>query len=256
MTIMLDDPLVLYPGAAALLLVAVSLLTGWARLDFLPLVRPGVLVRVCLAVLTAFAVTLLGELGLAADASVTLRATVTGVALVPLYLVALAYGPSVGLVAALLFAPLGADRAGPAWPELLFAAELLVLGWLAIYPSPRRHRWAGPLNVLLARALIVMSAGVAVLSLAGADVNVAALLNPELTSLPGTVLALLVLFAFGPASYQRLFPHSRVAPRVPASEDGSSGVAALGENLAPLKARPVRQRSLEPLHFDANDPNA
>lgn len=252
----IDDPLVLYPGAAALLLITISLLAGWARLDFLALLRPGVLVRVCLAVLAAFAVTVLGELGFPADASVALRAAVAGAALVPLYLVALAYGPTAGLVAALLFAPLGADRAGPGWPQLLLAAELLVLGWLTIYPSPRRRRWAGPLNMLLARALIVMSAGVAILAVTGADVNVPALLAPELTNLPGTVVALLILFAFGPGGYDRLFPLSRVALRAPAGEHEPRDVETLGEQLAPFKARPARQRSLEPVRLDADDPNA
>lgn len=258
MTFFLDDPLLFYPGAAALLLVVVSLLTGLTRLDFLALFRPPVLVRVCLAVLLAFALTAVAVSvqTVGAAAALFLPTAIGGLALAPLYLVALAYGPTVGLVAALLFAPLSSNGAALGWPQLLLGAELTLLGWLAIYPSPRRHRWAGPANAAIARALTVFTGGVVAVRLAGHEVDLLALLNSELARLPGTVVLLLALLAFAPGAYERFFPFSRVAQRVIGSESASDDAVAIGERFMPLGERPARRRALAPIDLDADDPNA
>ncbi len=209
-----EDPRIVYALAAAALLALVSLVSGLGRFDVAALVRPATLLRFCFGVLLAFALTVLGHGWLAADptASAPPGALLVGLSRVPLYLLALAYGPTPGLLAGALYAAATADGQYPGWPEAILALELTVLGWLALAPSPRRTRWAGPLAAPVAYLLAIGTAGVAHSVWLTGDVSLAGLVTEQATSLPGLVAAWALLALFGPGFYQRYLGGSRIAP--------------------------------------------
>src|SRR5690606_38990748 len=132
------------------------------------------LLRVVGCVALAFVLRALSEaaVGLPDTLTVSLLA---GLHRLPLYVVALAYGPSAGLLAAGLFSAFASSTLLPGLDEAVLALELVVLGWLAIYPSPRSTRWAGPLNAALAYLLAWGTAGIAVMTSRGVFVDVPAL---------------------------------------------------------------------------------
>lgn len=209
-----EDPRVVYSLAAAALLALVSLLSGLGRLDVAALFRPANLLLVGLGVLLAFGLVVLterwpvlatGESGLTASLGF-------GLARVPLYLLALAFGPSVGLVAGVLFSAATAIGPYPGWSEAILVLELVILGWLAISPSPRRSRWAGPAGAAGAYVLALGTAGVAFEVWRTGELNLAALLAAQGRALPGLVAAWLALAAFGPELYERYMPGSRIRP--------------------------------------------
>jgi hypothetical protein len=153
------DPLVRAALLAAALLALASLVGGAARRDLSALTRPAGGV--------ALAAALLATLGLAAAGAAAARlptelgAWLTGAERLPLYLLALGYGPGVGLIGALAWS---ATSPGP-WladvAQARLALEVLAVGWLALAPSPRRRRWAGPLAVLLGWTLATGTLGLA-----------------------------------------------------------------------------------------------
>lgn len=263
-----EDPRIVYSLAAAALLALVSLVSGLGRLDAAVLLRPGTLLRFCAGVLLAATLTLLAQAWFSGALAVGLAA---GLALVPLYLLALAYGPTVGLLAGALFAAATAAGRYPGWPEAILALELTVLGWLAISPSPRRTRWAGPVGAALAHALTLGTAGVAYAVWRGGQVNLAGLLAEQAPVLPGLVAAWALLALFGPGFYERRLPASRIAPRPVQAQRGATPVALDSENLgAPAKSRtmnptlgaPSLERDRRPQHrrlvehgWHSEDPN-
>ena len=203
-----DDPRVVYSLAAAALLALVSLFSGLGRLDFLALGRPAVLLRLGAGVAAAFLLAALASSQLQAGS--TPHSLANGLARLPLYLLALGYGPSVGLLAGALFAAATAAGVYPGWPEALLMLKLTVLGWLAISPSPRIKRWAGPANLFLAHLLTIGTAGVALSVLTAEPFTLQALLAGQLPALPGLALAMLALLLFGPDFYRNHLPNSRI----------------------------------------------
>lgn len=242
LSLLLRDPVLGYSLLAAVFLGSVSLLTGAARRDFMALRHPGVLLRLALGValavaLTAFNAQLRAVLQPDSDAIWWLD----GLQRLPLYALALAYGPSVGLVAALLFAAFEASAALPGFAAAVLALELVVAGWLAIHPSPRRQRLAGPLHVLLAYGLAWGSGGVALLAHRSAEVTLAGFWAQQTSTLGGVLLTALLALALAPAGYRRWFPHSRIAPEpdpaaVPIVPPGSEVGARAGGRDAGLPA--------------------
>ena len=209
-----EDPRVVYSLAAAALLALVSLLSGLGRLDVAALLRPANLLLVGLGVLLAFGLVVLTERWpfLAAGESGLTASLGFGLARVPLYLLALAFGPSVGLLAGVLFSAATAIGPYPGWSEAILVLELMILGWLAISPSPRRSRWAGPAGAAGAYVLALGTAGVAFEVWRTGELNLAALLAAQGRALPGLVAAWLALAAFGPELYERYMPGSRILP--------------------------------------------
>ncbi len=132
-----------------------------------------------------------------------------GISRLPLYIFALAYGPSAGLIAGLLFAPI-AYLGLPVYPELLLALELCILGWLAIVPSSFQHRWAGSFNALLAYTLTFFSAGFAYLLWRGFPLNLDSFWRFLHPSLGGVLLSSLLLLLFGPKFFQKSFKSSGI----------------------------------------------
>jgi hypothetical protein len=206
------DPVFAYCLLAATLLAVVSVVTGLLYLDIAVLFRPRSLLRVVIAIVAAFALWLLGALlqgQLGVGPATTL---VAGLSRFPLYLVALAYGPLVGLVTGALFAGLQAAGGLLGWNEAMLALELAVLGWLAIFPSPRSSRWAGPFNAVLAYVLAWGTGGLALLDSATGAVTPASLWAQQQHAVPGVAVSAALLVVASPAVYARLFPGSRIAP--------------------------------------------
>lgn len=202
------DPVLLYSLLATLFLALVSLASGLVRLDVLALGRPGVLLRVAVAVALGALITVLAQpLGEGWPLG--------GLGRLPLYVTALAYGPAAGLVSAALFAAFESQGGLPDASQGVLALELLLLGWLAIYPSPRQHRWAGPVDVVLAFALAWATAGVALLQWQTGEVALAPLWAAASTTAGGALLSAALLLLFGPATYRLLFPRSPIAPDEP-----------------------------------------
>lgn len=208
-----QDPILGYSLLAALFLLLVSLTAGLTRLDFLALSHPTPLLA-CLACLVLAVllrwlqgVTPLGE-------GSGLLASLAGVERFPLTLAALAYGPTVALALAALYA-----ISAPTQPALALSAvlalELALAGWLAIYPSPRQFRWAGPFNALLAYALVWATGGLALAAWQVGDVRWQNLLTLHPGDWSAALAASLLLFMFPPAAYRRAFPHSRIVEEEP-----------------------------------------
>lgn len=213
------DPFVFYTLAAALLLLGISLVQGWLRLDFVAVIQPYGLFHVTLAVLCAFllvlALAFLTDQLAARDfeARNLISRLLAAVPRLPLYIIALAYGPSAGMLAALLFAAFGSDSGELGYLEMLLGLELIVTGWFAIAPSPFRYRWAGPFNVAVAYLLTWATAGAAYLDyLTGQGLLLQTHLNYHAEHVVGLGICLLLLFFIRPKTYRRLFAGSRLNP--------------------------------------------
>lgn len=220
-----SDPVLGYSLLTAILLASISLGSGWARLDFLGALRPTALLHITLAVLIAIGLLILSQslrVQLADSTSALLAGLavgdywpLTGLSRFPLYVIALAYGPSAGLIAAALFAAFGAQAAAPSWPELVLGLELAILGWFALYPSAFLHRWAGPANAAAAYLLAWCTGGVAFLQGTLGEVTWAAFWEVQRPLLAGVGATALLLATLGPQTYRSWFRLSRIAPPPP-----------------------------------------
>ncbi len=216
-----QDPVLAYCLLAAGLLAVVAVATGLLRRDAAVLLRPRLLLRVMGAIVVAFGLWMLGALLQRSLGAGPASDTVSGLARFPLYLVTLAYGPLVGLVTGGLFAGLQAGGWLPGWNAAMLALELAVLGWLAIYPSPRRDRWAGPFDAVLAYGLAWGTGGLALLEARHGTVTAAGLWSQHQHALLGVAASVALLALVPPAAYRTAFPGSRIAP--PDTGDASDG---------------------------------
>lgn len=236
-----SDPVLFYSAAAALLLAVVSLSGGLGRRDFLALARPRTLLRVMGAVAIAFSLEAASAVW-SSSLPQPLAAVSGGLHRLPLYLVTLAYGPSTGVVVGALFAGFHAGTALPGWPEAVLTLELAVLGWLAIFPSPRDTRLAGPLDALVAYALAWGTGGIALLAAEQGLVTLDLLLAEHAAMLPGLAACAALLALAGPGVYRAAFPGSRIhPPGRPARRAQAAGAPTGGA------AAPVGQRLTAPL---------
>jgi hypothetical protein len=241
----LADPLSAYPALAALLLASVALASGLMRGDALALARPAPVAWL----LTLVAIT--WGISAAADA-VPWPAAVAGVARAPLYLFALAYGPFPGLVAAAIVAAWVPFPHTSAGGPLVLALELLVVGWLAVWPSPRRRRAVGPLYALLGYALAAATLGVSFLALRDGTITVATLRDEHHLTLAGLAVAALLLSIVSPGLYRRAFPGSGIVPPTDATAEPPRSIPsappARDATLAELEVPPAfsRQRRARP----------
>lgn len=240
-TALARDPVLAYCLLAAALLALVSLATGLLRRDLAVLLRPRLLPRVVVAVVLAFGLWLGGSLVRTSLPAAPLMDGVTAVARLPLYLVALAYGPGVGLVAGALFAGLQAGGGAAGWNAAMLVLELVVLGWLAVFPSPRSARWAGPFDAALGYALAWGTGGLALLEWRRGAVTLAGLWSQQQHLLLGVAISVLVLACVSPAAYRDAFPESRIAP------PGASEGEARGDGLRSGAAKRARAAGRDPM---------
>jgi hypothetical protein len=243
-----QDPFFVYTLIAALLLGIVSLVTGWLRLDFLVLFQPRSLFHLVLAVIIAIVITLLSQTlptpftsSAATLEMATSLSILRGLNRLPLYLIALAYGPTAGLVMAGLFAAFATTSGMLSWSEAVLALELTVLGWFAMAPSPYKARWAGPLNVILAYFLTWSTGGSAYLQhLTGRGMELSTHWHYHQSVLLGVGLSALLLFFVAPKMYQKFFVDSRITPPVARPEP-----VALPKSIGLQGELPPRERQRE-----------
>ena len=205
------DPLAGYPALAALLLASVAIASGVLRGDVLALARPTP-VAWCIAALgTAWLVQAVATAA-PGDWTDTLAAS----AIVPIAIVAVAYGPSPALVTLALahawigVPPYPSTAVGPVGP-LLVGLELALLGWLAIAPSPRRFRLVAGAYLLFAHALTWSTAGLAWLALTHGDLSLAALTDTHGLRFGAVAATAIVLALMPPSWWRRAFPGSALA---------------------------------------------
>jgi hypothetical protein len=203
------DPILGYSLLAALFLAAVSVTAGLARLDLAALGNPRPALACALCVAAAVGLRLLVYGDLATDPG-EVAPPMAGIERFPLVLAALAYGPTPGLVVAALYASFGAQGALPAAREAVLALELALAGWLAIFPSPRENRWAGPLNAVIAYALAWITGGLAVTQWQFGYVDASSLLARNPASWSGVLASAFLLLMFTPRTYRLLFPQSNI----------------------------------------------
>ena len=226
---LLAGPLALYPALAALLLAAVGLASGLLRGDVLALARPVPVAWVLLSVPASWAVQRFGEVPALSGWDVAT------LAFAPLALIALAYGPTPALVALALTA---AWVGLPASPEALHGAygwllglELVVLGWLAIAPSPRSWRFiAGP-YLLLAHTLTIATAGLASVVLTSGPPTLASFAAQHARPTWELLALAAALALLPPAAWRSAFPH--------ASLGGPSAPVAVPRSPADARHAPV-----------------
>ena len=204
-----DDPILGYSLLAALFLVLVSVTAGLARLDLAALgnPRPALMCALCVASAVLFRFLIYGDLQ---DVAVETAPMLAGLERFPLVLAALAYGPTPGLVVAALYATFGAQGELPLARQGVLALELALVGWLAIYPSPREHRWAGSVNALLGYTLAWATAGLAVTQWQHGNLGVEALFAQNTGAWTGVLASSFLLLLIRPGAYRWLFPQSRI----------------------------------------------
>jgi hypothetical protein len=205
---LLADPLALYPAMAALLLASVALASGLMRGDAAALARP-IPVAWLLAILAATAVA--AATGAASD-GVTAELLI-GLGRLPLYLFALAYGPVPAMVAAALAGAYLPRLVAVPWEPYHLGLELVVIGWLAVWPSPRRTRWVGGLYCVSGYVLAAATVGITTIALTGVHVDLSLLLAHHGLVPLGVLVAALVLASCGPRTFDTLFPGAGIAPR-------------------------------------------
>ena len=228
-----------YSLLASIILFVVSLFSGLFRFDFVSALGPRGLLSIVFAIFLAIGLRFLGLNVFHSDA--------LAMALVrlPLYLIALAFGPSAGLVAGILFLSL-ANLLN--FPDLILLIELVVLGWFAISPSPRQFWWAGSLGAIFSYCLTWAAAGSAYLELEfqnGSSLEAhLALHQGSFASLAGIAIALAFIT---PRIYKRLFPFSNIAPETADEYPVTEPKAELEVNIPELYLSKPKSRNLKQL---------
>lgn len=214
------DPALAYLLFATALLTVVAVATGLVRRDHLALRRRSAALKLLAAIGVAV---LVAHLTASVDVSGATDAPVWtqlgALFRVPLWLVTLAYGPTAGIAAALGYLGASALGVAPGSASPVLVVELAVLGWLAIFPSPLVHRWAGPLDALAAYLLAWGTAGVLQVRAAEGTVTWALVAHQHDGMLPGVLVAAVALLVVGPRTYRSWFAESRLQDAFEAAEN-------------------------------------
>jgi len=222
------DPLAFYPALAAVLLAAVALASGLLRGDVLALTRPLPAAWVVAAVAAVWWLQ-----AALAGIDPTWLAPSAQLALAPLAVIALAYGPTPAIVALALTIAWVGIPAGPAAateaPRVwLLGLELVVLGWLAIAPSPRRWWGSAAIYLIAAHLLAWLTAGLAWVGAHHGGVSLTLLEREHGLRFEGVAIVALVLALVPPVAWRRLFPGSSIAPQPHHADEVAVAAAAAG----------------------------
>lgn len=126
--------------------------------------------------------------------------------------VTLAYGPFIGLLAGLAYLLLSgqpffvADRQAQLVLQGVFLFQLLLTGWLAIYPSPRRSRWAGVFSVVAGYLLATATLALLPVYLGTGKLTFLDLIRSVRSRFPELLIWVLLALLLSPAAYGRLYP--------------------------------------------------
>jgi len=245
-TLIMSDLILSITLGMSILLAVFSLFSGLWRLDFLPIWKPLTLTQVGLAILLALMLKIFEQSPYANLNFDFLPTTVhlTGISFLPLIIITIAYGPSIGLLAVALFLALTPPAGVFNWRDAVIMLEFVVLGWWAIYPSSFQQRWAGPANLLISYILVWGTAGSALFHSQGLDIRDWRVHYAyHQNYLPALLISILFLFLPGPKLFKLLFANSRIQPKQRAqSSQGSTTDLAVRQVSANPNA-PKHQRT-------------
>ena len=226
---------------AAIFLAVISLFSGWRRLDFLAIFKPQGLLHLSLFVLIAVGLHYFAHSDYA-KYNISLLNTdhpLIGISRLPLYILALAYGPTMGLFAAALYT-IAVTHNLPTLVDAVLGLELVVLGWWAIVPSAFKHRWAAPFNTIIAYTLAWGTAGSALFQSQGLDAKSWSVhVNYHQNHILGLLASIFILSLLGPRFFRFFFSSSAIIPKTKQelhpSQQGTE--IAIAENKGQRKTR-------------------
>lgn len=197
------DPLVRSALLATVVLGLAAVAGGLARRDLVAFRRPATWLAIATSLLAALALAAAGDRLASALPELSF---LQGWERVPLYLLALGYGPSIGIVAglAMSIAGWGAWVVGP--NELMLVLELAAVGWLGLGPTPRRARWAGPFAIVLGWSLATATVGLAAWAADGRPIATVPFLVAHSSALAAVASAALLAAAIPPRVWRRNVP--------------------------------------------------
>ena len=243
----LDQPLVIYPLLAAGLLLLVALATSWLYGDLRALLQGRGVASVSAAVASAFLIYLVS---LNPGSGVEAATFGQGLSRLPLYLLALAYGPGVGLLGGIIFVMLSlilVSGHSLGSFEVLVLLELVVLGWLATSPSIFKVRWAAAFNIPFACLLSWATAGTALLQGSGYDARLLSVhWSYHQQSLWAIYICSAVLSLLSPEQCRNLFRGSSLiqgAETIQTQTVGGSSIYTQAVQLEGLETKPVKTKS-------------
>ena len=251
------DPLVRAALLAAAVLLVAALAGGLARRDLFALGRPATWLAVAAALLASLVLAAAGDrLEAAVVGPDGVDVASRGWERVPLYLLALGYGPSVGLLAALATVFVLAGPWGFGTAAATLALEVAVVGWLGLGPSPRRSRWAGPLAVVAGWLLATATMGLASWASDGRAIALGPFLRAHASGGPAVAMALLLAAAVPPRWWRRRVPGASDRVRMERDDERvrwlrplarparriSRPRGAWGDAFATAAPRPLRRR--------------
>ncbi len=214
---------------AAIFLAVISLFSGWRRLDFLAIFKPQGLLHLSLLVLVAVGLHYFAH----SDYSkynisfLSIEHPLIGISRLPLYILALAYGPTMGLFAAALYT-VAITHNLPTLVDAVLGLELVVLGWWAIAPSAFQHRWAAPFNTIIAYTLAWGTAGSALFQSQGLDAKAWSVhANYHQNHILGLLASIFVLSLLGPRFFHFFFSSSEIIPKAKTDERRSTAGAEI-----------------------------
>lgn len=235
-----SDPLIGYALLGAAVLLTASLLGGLARGDVRALIRPRPWLALAAALAAALTLTAAGE---RLDTMFGLKASFAAVRRLPLHLLAIGYGPSLGLLAGLAFAVVESGQVALRGAGAVLALELAAVGWIALGPSPRRYRLAAPLAVTLGWALASATLGLAFWVADGRPSDATRFLATQASVSFGVAFSALVATVPTAAWWRNAAPGAAAGVRLEPDHDRVRWIRPLQR---PRRGRPRRRMSRPP----------
>ena len=214
----------------SILLAVISIFSGWRRFDLAAIGNPLTLTQVGIAILLALVIRIFEQSSYAQFnlEFLPLKQPLLGLSYLPLIIITIALGPSIGLLSVALFLALTPPLGSFNWLDAVLMLEFVVLGWWAIFPSSFQKRWAGSTNLLISYILVWGTAGSALFHSQGLDIRDWRVhFNCHQNYLLSLLISVLFLFLLGPGFFNRLFSNSRIKPKEAKPTKSSSRVTGL-----------------------------